>query len=400
MGFKFKRVDLTAGSSDFPTGDTDALRRTRSETILTKCVEAILACNCGWALDTTHNAAISNFSDVPCRSGSLTFPGLFLVNSESGCKMFIAYFGGNQTANYCIKDLKVADPSNTTPPIDTFYYSSSYISGLCISIIPSDSSSVFGNTFDSSFLPNDATRIIGTTLYHSTSTSQTTFGCAPTSGYVYSWGIFVTPYAIAISCAKGNGSSGLLGIPTYSSGRIIGKIGHDEDNAVNSKYGVLLFRSGDASSQQCEGLTGLFANTYTIFSLTTPNILGKRIGTGQFYVDTCASICDANGTWFRAGNTLVNPGFYTQDIFSTSGYFFNKANECRWSPFAVCAPSTDISNYSVYNGDCFKGLVDTDLFRAASVSSYGKTFDGGNFISLDANTAFLIGWDSNNESLT
>ena len=39
MGFKFKRVDLTAGSVDFPIGDTDTLRRTRSETILKKCAE-------------------------------------------------------------------------------------------------------------------------------------------------------------------------------------------------------------------------------------------------------------------------------------------------------------------------------------------------------------------------
>ena len=399
MGFRFKRIDLLAGSSDFAVGDTDALRRTRSETILTKCVEAILACNCGWSLDTTHNTTISNFSNVPCRSGSLTFPGLFLINSVSGCKMFIAYFGGNQTANYCIKDLKIADPSSATPPIDIYYYASSYISGLCISIIPSDSNSVFGNTFDSAFLPNDATRIIGTTLYWTTSSESTSFGCNPTSGYIYSWGLFVTPYAIAVSCAKGSGSLGQIGIPTYAAGKIIGTIGHTEDNAVNSKYGILLFRVGDSSTAQCEGITDLFSMTYTVFNLTTPNILGKKIGSGAFYEDTCASICDSNGNWFRPGNTIVNPGFYTQDIFSTSGYFFNKVNECKWSPFAVCAPSTDPSNYSVYNGDCFKGFVDTDLFRVASVSSYGKTFDNGNFISLDSSTAFLIGWDPSNDSL-
>lgn len=394
MGFKFKRINLVGGSTDFPTGDTDALRRTRSETILTKCVEAILACNCGWAMDTAHNATVTDFANVPCRSGAITFPGLFLMNTQSGCKMFIAYFGGNQTANNCIKDFKNGDP-----PYDLYYYGETYMGGLCISVLPSGSSSSFGHAFDSSFMPNDATRIIGTTLYYTTSSSETSFGCNPTAGYIYSWGLFVTPYAISVSCAEGNGSLGQIGIPTYAAGRIIGVIGHDEDNAVNAKYGVLLFRSGESSTAQCEGRTALFSNTYTVFNLTTPNILGKRIGTGQFYADTCASICDANGNWFRAGNSIVNPGFYTQDIFSTSGYFFHKTNECRWSPFAVCAPSTDISNYSVYNGDCFKGLVDTDLFRAATVSNYGNTFDGGSFISLDSNAAFLIGWDSGNESL-
>lgn len=399
MGFKYKRVNLTAGSSDFPTGDTDALRRTRSETILTKCVEAIIACNCGWELDTTHNYTISDFSDFPCRTGSLTFPSLFLVNNVSGCKMFIAYFGGNQTANYCIKDFKVADPSDATPPMDIFYYSGSYISGLCISIIPSDSSSVFGNSFDSSFLPNDATRIIGTTLYWTTSSSATSFGCNPTSDYVYSWGLFVTPYTIAVSCAKGNGVLGQMGIPTYATGRIIGEIGHEEDDAINSKYGVLLFRVGESSTSQCEGLLNYFGRTYTIFNSTTPHVMGKPIGSGEFYADTCASICDANGNWFRAGNTIVNPCFYTLDIFSTSNRFFSKTGECRWSPFAVCASSTDIVNYSVYQGDCYKGLVDTDLFRASSVTSYGETFDNGKFISLSSGVALLIGWDSSNDSL-
>ena len=260
-------------------------------------------------------------------------------------------------------------------------------------------SPVFGNTFDSAFLPNDATRIIGTTLYWTTSSSATSFGCNPTSGYIYSWGLFVTPYTIAVSCAKGNGSLGQIGIPTYAVGRIIGIIGHAEDNAVNSKYGILLFRAGESSTAQCEGITVLFSRTYTVFNLTTPKILGKRIGTGEFYVDTCASICDANGNWFRPGNTIVNPGFYTLDIFSTSNYFFSKTGECRWSPFALCAPSTDIANYSVYQGDCYKGLVDTDLFRVASTSAYGTTFDNGKFISLDANTACLIGWDASNPSL-
>lgn len=33
MGFRFKRIDLLAGSEDFPVGDTDALRRTRSESV-------------------------------------------------------------------------------------------------------------------------------------------------------------------------------------------------------------------------------------------------------------------------------------------------------------------------------------------------------------------------------
>ena len=399
MGFKYKRVDLTAGSAEFPTGDTDALRIERSETILKKCVEAIIATDTGWNLDPDRNQQVTNFSYVPCKSGALTFPGLFLTNSTSGCKMFLAYFGGNQSETYCIKDFK--EPASGAVPEDLYVYAASNHGGLCASIIPADSQSVFGNSFDSSFLPNDATRIIGTTLYWGTYYGFTSFGGNPTSGYIYSWGFFVTPYTIAVSCAIGNGTKGDIGIPTYTIGRIIGVLGHEEDNAVNAKYGVILFRNCTSTSEQCEGLNPLMGNKYYLFnsSVQTPFIMGRRIGSIPLYEDTCACICNSSGTWIRTqsmNDVDVNCCFYTQDVFSTSSFMFSKTGNTRWSPFALCAPSTNLQTAGVVPGDGFKGLVDTDLFRASSVSSYGEMFDNGNFVSLDADTAFLIGWDSTN----
>ena len=62
MGLKFKRVNFTAGTTDFPTGDTDALRRTRSENVLKACVQAIIDCDCGWQLDNNKNATITDFT--------------------------------------------------------------------------------------------------------------------------------------------------------------------------------------------------------------------------------------------------------------------------------------------------------------------------------------------------
>ena len=398
MGFKYKRVDLTAGSADFPTGDTDELRRTRSETILKECVEAIIATGTGWALDTTHNATVTDFADVPCKSGALTFPGLFLTNNTSGCKLFLAYFGGNQTHDYCIKDFK--EPASNVTPEDLFTYADSNHGGLCASMIPDGSQSVFGSSFDSTFIPSDATRIVGTTLYWSTSSSATSFGCDPTSGYIYSWGLFVTPYCVSVSCAKGNGTQGTIGIPVYAVGRIVGEIAHSEDNAVNAKYGMLMFRFGESTSAQCEGLNALFARQYSLFNYTSPYIMGRRIEGAPFYEDTCALICNSSGTWIKApslNNVVVNPCFYTVDFFSTSNKIFDTSGSIRWSPFALCAPATDLQNYGVVPGDGFKGFVDTDLFRVASVSAYGTTFDNGKFISLDANTACLIGWDADNE---
>lgn len=400
MGFKYKRVNLTAGSVDFPTGNTDALKRSRSETILTKCVEAIIATGTGWALDTTHNATISDFADVPCKSGALTFPGLFLVNNISGCKLFISYFGGNQTPSYCIKDFNEA--ASDESPNDLFFYAESNHGGLCVSIIPDGSSNDFGAAFDSTFLPDDATRIIGTTLYWNSNSSNTSFASDPYSGYIYSWGLFVTPYCIAVSCSKGNAEQGAIGIPVYAVGRIIGKLAHEEDNATNARYGILMFRAGVSTTSQCEGLNELFGNRYNLAGSSTPYILGRRIGTVPLYEDTCTCICNAQGTWIKypyKTNITVNPCFYTQDIIATASYVFNKSGAVRWSPFCLCSLATDLQNYGVVPGDAFKGFVDTDLFRAASVSAYGTTFDNGKFISLDANTACLIGWDADNESL-
>ena len=38
---KFKRINIVSGSTDFPVGNTDALRRTRSECVVKACAEAL-----------------------------------------------------------------------------------------------------------------------------------------------------------------------------------------------------------------------------------------------------------------------------------------------------------------------------------------------------------------------
>ena len=180
MGFRFKRVDLTAGTAEFPVGSDYSLKRLRSETIVTRCADALLSC--GWSLDTSRNSDTTDYSNVPCMTGSKTYPGLFFVNAKSGCKLFMAYFGGTLYDEDCILDFK----RNTVSPAHTVdlygYGTNAHVSGLVMSIIPADSSSEFGSTFDQNFLPDDATRIIGTCFYHSSTYSSPAYGANPSNG--------------------------------------------------------------------------------------------------------------------------------------------------------------------------------------------------------------------------
>jgi hypothetical protein len=170
-------------------------------------------------------------------SGTNTFPGLFLRNSLSGCKLFIAYFGGTNA---------------TTDVISSFDGSSLYKcssttvhSGLICSIIPANSISEFNTSFNNNFLPSDATRLIGTVYYTTTSGGYTSAHAAnPVSGYKYGWGIFATPYAISIASATNvnyatDNKSRKLVTPVYCVGRIFGDLVHSDDNTVNSKYGIV-----------------------------------------------------------------------------------------------------------------------------------------------------------------
>ena len=204
MSFRFRRFDLVGGSEEFPTGATYELRAQRSQTVIKKFTEALLATNTGWYLDGNVNATTSDFVQVPCLSGSNTFPGFFLRNSVSGCKMFVAYFGGTNATTNVISNF--GSDSNLYKCSGTTVHS-----GLICSIIPEGSSSEFNPSFGNSFLPSDATRLIGTAYYTTTSGGYPAAHAAdPVSGYCYGWGIFATPYAISVASATTSSYTCLL----------------------------------------------------------------------------------------------------------------------------------------------------------------------------------------------
>jgi hypothetical protein len=398
MGFKFKRIDLTAGSSEFPTGSSDALRRSRAETILSKCAQAILDCNCGWALDTSKNATVNSFVNIPCNNNALTFPGLFFVNSTSGCKLFVAYFA--EKNQYGIKDFS----GNGS---DIFCLNNStgrYSSCLCMSMIPDGSSSTFGDPATTTFLPADATRIIGTGNSSTDYNDYASYAYNPQAGYVASWGLFVSPYAIVVCTKRQSGSAPSFGVPSYAIGRIFGTLAHTEDNTGQAKYGVINFRQ-NSSGLDYEGSqdpiafsSGAGGSPAKYFCGNDPNQSVAAISDLAIPTKACASVSKADGSWI-GGTDSANFGstFYPSDVGQLSPYIFNSSgnNKSRWVPYAVAVVSNDLTTYGVVPGDGFKGYLDTDLFRCA-LGTYGQTFDNGNFICADATYNFLIGWDSTN----
>lgn len=399
MGFKFKRIDLLAGSAEFPTTDTSyAGRRARSLTIMEKIGQAILDCNCGWTLD-SRTPTVTDFADVPTKAAGETYPGLFFVNTISGCKLFVAYIA-NQVQN------GMKDFGGTGE--DLFQCNSGtnrFVSSFCMSMIPGESLSEFGDLTTTTFLPSDATRIVGTDVTYESDGQYGAFAAFPTAGWIYSYGLFVSPYCIAVSTAKSQTNPGNLNIPSYAVGRILGTLAHASDTTNQAKYGVVTFRKKSNIDTCAEGTYDVIGYTQnsalgstSVISLPgrAPNLSALSYYLGQ--VSICCCVSKADGSWINGSdNSTYSAIFYVSDSYQLSGYLFNSVNngKSRWVPMEVMVVSSDLETYGIVPGDGFKGYLDTDLFRCA-LGTYGQTFDNGNFICCDSTYNFLIGWDADN----
>lgn len=399
MGFKFKRVDLLAGSAEFPTTDTSYTgRRARSLTIMEKIGQAILDCNCGWTLD-SRTPTVTDFATVPTKATGETYPGLFFRNTTSGCKLFVTYIAN--TVQNGMKDF-----SGTGEDLFRCYSGTSrFVSSLCMSMIPSGSSSEFGDLTTSTFLPADATRIVGTDVTYSSDNQNGAFASAPTAGWIYSYGLFVSPYCIAVSTAKSQANPGNLNTPSYAIGRILGTLAHASDTTNQAKYGVVTFRKKSDVYDCAEGTYDVigYQSSSRFGENNSINLPGVAPGLSSLsnylgFQNTCCCISRADGSWVNGSDsTKYSSIFYASDVYQLSGYLFNSQNDgkSRWVPMAVVVVSSDLDTYGVVPGDGFKGYLDTDLFRYA-LCTYGQTFDNGNFICCSSSYEFLIGWDPTN----
>lgn len=399
-GFKFKRVDFTVGSSEFPEGDTDELRLVRSKSIVKRVAEALVAMNNGWILDTAKNATSTDYTYVPARSGSLTFPALFLYNTTSHCRLFISYFPS-------LWEKHTIKPPNGTPTssgvTDLFGYGwGCRHSGIVASIIPGGSSNTFGSVWNSSFLPADATRLMGTAVYYDLVYEYQGYSSAnafnPTIGYIYSWGVWATDSCVMFSANRNSANPPSLYTPMAAIGKVFGTLAHSNDTAVNANYGVILFRVGETSTDvECTSSRRRYYYDYSFGLNQTLYIPGANPATSDYYSVSSASIARADGTWYNSNSDDYHEAtWYTPDWPQLSGYAFNSMNtgKGRWVPLAVVALTKGNSLDGIVPGDGFKGYLDTDLFRCAR-GTYGQIFDGA-FICANDDFNLLLGWDTSN----
>lgn len=392
MGFKFKRINFVGGSTDWPTGDSYANRRLRSENLVKAVAQAIINSGCGWTLDISKNATVTSYVDIPSKTNGEPFPGLFLVNSSSGCKLFVCNFA---TKN----QLGIVDFSGTGASIFRLNNTTDrYTSGLCMSIIPDNSNSTFGDPTTTTFLPSDATRIVGTVNCYTNTNDYGSYAYNPQSGYVYSWGLFVNEFSIVVTTLRANGSAPSLGTPVYGIGKLIGTLVNSEDSYAYSKYCILYFMmtgvyyEGTAPVIRTANYAGSGVSKYFIGSLTTASS-----SISYFTNSPMGSVFNSAGTWIDGTDgTNYAVTIYPVDVFQLSPYVLLPLNgdKSRWCPFAISVMATDLSTYGVVSGNGMKGYLDTDLFRCA-LGIYGKQYDNGNFICCDDNN-FLIGWDPTN----
>ena len=380
MGFKFKRFDLTVGSEDFPVGTTDANILTKCQTIVRNFAQKLISMGIGWALDSSRNESVTDYAEVPDNSTG-KWPGLFLVNTTSGCKLFVCYIGksGRSIKNFSGSDILVSQNNVQI------------VSGLCMSMIPGGSSNTFGLDFDASFLPSDATRIYGTSKSGEFGISNITEG-----GDICSCGIYATEYVVSVVFAiSSNGNPPPLKAPNYAVGRILSTLSHEEDDEIHSKYGVYCMRQPATTS----------GVPYSDQGSPNSGDIGA-FGTGIYFVGNnnssfyaCGSICQANGTWLLGYGSSPNRcvKVYPASALDLSNKIFNSngTGKSRWVPFEMASYSDDLSTYGIVPGDGVKGYLDTDLFRCA-ISTYGQQFDNGNFIAVTDSYNLLMGWDSTN----
>ena len=379
MGFALNQFVLIGGSEELPLGDNDDLRMSRAKTILTKAVQTIIACNQGWELDTSKNATDTDYMDIPTNYPGQTvrFPGLFLKNAISDCKLFISDFPGSYSLFGC--------KNFNGHSLLKYEYDTNHL-GICMSIISGESESEFGNDpYSEDFFPDDATRICGT--YYRTGSNYTEkniIGSNPKDDWSYMYGFGVTPYVITIFA--NHNESGFAGpydyyIPIYACGRIFGELAHKEDNLPQSKYGVVLFRRATDGYESWVGSFSCSENGFGESSFNVPCCANNN--------PSCGSIAKADGEWVLGGYNQVVMFTFNSIIMSSKIY----QNGTAWSAIAMGRISDSLDEDGIVPGDGFKGLLDTDLFRAGRGTDQQR-FSGGKFFMPESSGGLLLGVDS------
>lgn len=421
MGFKYKKFSFTTGSTEFPVGTSTANVRTREEYLVSHVAQAIIDCNCGWALDDSWHGGLTDFFDVKKYNSSTDAPGLFLVNSTSGCKLFLSYLSDDRNGGLAFLDTDGTTKVFKDEFVSTIYHQSrisnnTSIQGLIMSMIPSGSSNNFGSTCNVSFLPTDATRLYGSASSVTGANEKFTLADNNSSGIVITIQVFVTPYCIGAGASVSpNGNT----IPWYFCGRIMGDLLSSSDNSNQSKYGTFTFRRSEASTGSYDYITDYSNTKYNYGSCWVTNKTGSdyvgasAIGVapgGQIsYSITYESsspyreapfagncVCKADGSWVANTSSHGVAACVNRMLTLTEAVYDSTSNNRPWQPIAICVFSNDIGVDGIVPGVGLKGYLDTDLFRCSTQFATGITLDNGNFVCTGLH-GLTLGWDPNNE---
>ena len=411
----WRKTHALGDTAQFPLGTTYELRLSRSKTLLTQCAQALVNMNCGWQLDSARHSSVTDYEYVMTRNDNGTYPCLMFTNSISGCKLMMAYVGGDTINdglysygedNYGYSML-IHTPTDSDPV--------AYHSGLCISIIPAHSSDNFDDPDDpDNFIPSSATPICGTVYGDDLATAHQSAAYAPESGTMYTYWIGATPYAVAVYAGHTDDwgdeeDDPPLKTPIYITGKIFGDLAHSTvETTPQAKYGTLVLRTSTGTH---EGESDILASTYTnkfgvSGDFTVPGFSLDcnvwDLGSHYYAAGPCGALCDKNGNW-RPGLTIEDSNVYNVIAFTVAPEvlappaFYQGVVKTRWTPLAMTILTNNPLG-GVVQGDGFKGYLDTDLIRVA-VATRGQTFENDKFICVENGTNLLISWDAGNPTI-
>lgn len=342
----------------------------RAKYILKTFANLLLQTGTGWKLDDTRGNPSPTVDDLyePVTNRAWI---LYLI-SKSGAKLMLGY---------SLYGVKFSKPWS--------YANDLWMDGLFFSMIPAESTSVFGTTYGrDDFIPLDATWPMAHNMLSQSSQPSTSNSMSAASNniasFTYRAGV-LTDGDIILFRFWHDGQYGNLTMI----GPIIKTLAHPSMDTLPTRN-MLVWRFTHSSGETCYEAS----STESSNSSYVPSFYGLvSIGSATSYYP--ARKCDL----FRAdGEHLQNFGsnIFLTGLTGLTGT--NVANATvtgfyRWVALCIGITSSDPTSTYIVRGDGFKGYLDTDFIRYTSTSG---RLDDGNFYGFGSGFAF--GWDPTNEN--
>lgn len=274
---------------------------------------------------------------------------------------------------------------NVIPAPFGFAYSSSEmcnLDGLFTSMIPADSSQVFGQTWMAEgFIPTDASLVCSSTRCDSIYRSYNMAAAFSSSTDTFHAQIVTNGHIVLFRMYK-NSNYGTI----WFVGPAIGTLAHPTvDVRCTAKMLNMHITKADL-----EGSGG--ANSYN------SGFFYDYVDSNRVNQYNQIEFCAADGTHIQSNNS--HGIFYDSSSTLNSERISNSSitGFNRWTAIYIGVHSSDPTTHYVVMGDGMKGYLDTNFLRHVRTSySFGQTFDDGNFVYIGFGLA--LGWDPSNGTL-